>query len=60
MKKAKQDKDESIKTYHAGMTDAIRFIENGVKSGLSLKDSLDALKKEVSERRGKLWESGAK
>jgi hypothetical protein len=53
MTKAKTD-DESLKTYYGAMADAIRFIENGVKSGLSLKDSLEALKKEVSERRGKM------
>ena len=52
-----KEKDASIKVYYSAMADAIRFIENSVKSGLSQKDSLSALKKQVSERRGKIWAS---
>ena len=57
MKQSQPDKDDSIKTYYAAMADAIRFIENGVKSGLSPMDSLSALKMQVSERRGIIWSS---
>jgi len=59
MKNSKDEK-QFLELYYASMADAVRLIENGVKSGLSLQDSLKALKKEVAERRMKIWRSDGK